>query len=573
MTPSISGTISALEVARRQGAEFATSPGREHETFLLRFSDAIRSCEDSDELQRTACRLLGEHLNVDRVHYGEIRTDERSAIVGPDYCTPGTASLTGRYPLDSFGSTPRLSSGRIAVVDDIDGPSDLGETTRRTCRALGIAAFIVAPLLRDGRLVWTLSVHSGTPRSWTPDEVALVREAGERTWADVQRARAQAELALANRRKDEFLATLAHELRNPLAPIRNGLQIARLSSRNDETLQRVVAMMDRQLTHLVTLVDDLLDVARIGAGKIVLERRAIDIAEVLARSIERGRALLDERGHTLDVAVPDGSVMVDADPERLAQVFTNLLSNAAKYTERGGRVSVRVEASADEAIVQVADTGIGIAPEDLAHVFELFSQARMPEGRSEGGLGIGLALVRQLVEIHGGTVTAHSDGWGRGCTMSVRLPLLRVLPATDALAAAPSPAPTVHGCSVLVADDNVDAADSLGMLLRFDGHDVTIVHDGEAAVAAVQARRPDAVVLDLGMPGLDGLEAARRIRAMPGGRHVRLIALTGWGQDSDRARTREAGFDHHLVKPADPAEVTALLREREAGDGGRPASG
>jgi signal transduction histidine kinase/ActR/RegA family two-component response regulator len=567
MTPSISVTMPAQDVAGRRASETGQA-SRKHETFLLRFADAIRSCEDSDELQRTACRLLGEHLGVDRVHYGEIRADERIAIVGPDYCTPGTRSLTGRYPLETFGSTPRLSSGRVAVVDDVAGPSDLGETTRRTCRALGIAAFIIAPLLRDGRLVWTLSVHSATPRTWTPDEVALVREAGERTWADVQRARAQAELALANRRKDEFLATLAHELRNPLAPIRNGLQITRLSTRNDETLQRVVAMMDRQLTHLVKLVDDLLDVARIGAGKIVLERRPVDVAEVLARSVERARALLDERDHTLDVEVPAGSVMVDADAERLAQVFTNLLSNAAKYTERGGRVSVRLEVADEAAVVHVADTGIGIAPEDLSHVFDLFSQARAPGGVAEGGLGIGLALVRKLVEIHGGSVTAQSDGWGRGCTMSVRLPLLRVESGSEGPSQVAPLAPATAGRTVVVADDNVDAADSLGMLLRFDGHDVTIVHDGEAAVAAVQERRPDVVVLDLGMPGLDGLEAAKRIRAMPGGQDVKLIALTGWGQDSDRVRTREAGFDHHLVKPADPAEVAALLHGREAEDGG-----
>jgi signal transduction histidine kinase len=562
MTPSVSTTPPAFDAEARNAAEFVRAPGREHETFLLRFADAIRSCEDSDELQGTACRLLGEHLEVGRVHYGEIRVDEGIAIVGPDFCTPGTSSLTGRYPLDAFGPVPQLSNGRIATVDDIEGPSDLGETTRRTCRALGIAAFIVAPLLRDGRLVWTLSVHSRTPRSWTPDEVALVREAGERTWADVQRARAQAELALANRRKDEFLATLAHELRNPLAPIRNGLQIVRLSTRNEDSLQLVVSMMDRQLGHLVRLVDDLLDVARIGAGKIVLERRAVDIADVLARSIESARALLDERGHALEVDVPAGAVLVDADPERLGQVFTNLLTNAAKYTDRNGRISVHVEATADEAVVKVADNGIGIAPEDLPHVFDLFSQARGSRRRGDGGLGIGLALVRKLVEIHGGSVTADSEGWGRGCTLSVRLPLLRAVPAAETPARSSPPVPAACGLRVVVADDNVDAADSLGMLLTFEGHDVTIVHDGEAAVAAIEQRRPDAVVLDLGMPGLDGLEVARRTRAMPGGEAVTLIAVTGWGQDTDRARTQEAGFDHHLVKPADPMEVSDLLRRR-----------
>jgi signal transduction histidine kinase len=563
MTPSVSTTHPAFDIEGRKATDVVRAPGREHETFLLRFADAIRSGEDSDELQATACRLLGEHLKVDRVHYGEIRVDEGIAIVGPDYYGPGTSSLTGRYPLDAFGSIPQLSSGRIAVVDDVEGPSDLGETTRRTCRALGIAAFIVAPLLRDGRVVWTLSVHSRTPRSWTPDEVALVHEAGERTWADVQRARAQAELALANRRKDEFLATLAHELRNPLAPIRNGLQIVRLSTRNEDSLQLVVSMMDRQLGHLVRLVDDLLDVARIGAGKIVLERRAVDIADVLARSIESARSLLDERGHALEVDVPAGAVLVDADPERLAQVFTNLLINAAKYTDRNGRISVHVEATADEAVVKVTDNGIGIAPEDLPHVFDLFSQARGSRRRGDGGLGIGLALVRKLVEIHGGSATADSEGWGRGCTLTVRLPLLRAVPAAEAPARASPPAPAACGLRVVVADDNVDAADSLGMLLTFEGHDVTIVHDGEAAVAAIEQRRPDAVVLDLGMPGLDGLEVARRTRAMPGGGAVTLIAVTGWGQEADRLRTREAGFDHHLVKPADPTEVSDLLRRRQ----------
>jgi PAS domain S-box-containing protein len=547
-----------VEERRRAEADLRASRGRE--AFLLRFSDALRAFDDADEIQRQACRLLARHLRADRVHYAEIREDQGIAIFGPDYHRDHAPSLTGRYPLERFGNAPRLRNGKVVIIDDVANAPDLDDDARRACQSLDIGSCIIAPLLRDGRLVWTLNVHCTRPRTWTPAEIALVREAGERTWADVERTRARMELSQANQRKDVFLATLAHELRSPLAPIRNGLHIARLAGRSDETLQRAVAMMDRQVGHLVRLVDDLLDVARIGAGKIALEREAVDVVEVVARSIESSRALLDEHGHALDVNALASPVLVEGDSERLAQVFINLLSNAAKYTERGGRVSVRVEASDDEAVVHVSDTGIGIPPAELQQVFDLYSQIGIHQGRAGGGLGIGLALVRKLVELHGGTVAAHSEGAGCGSTLSVRLPRLGAAP----IAGGPAPAVTQSGssrrCKVVVADDNVDAAESLGALLQFEGHDVIVVHDGEAAVAAVRDHRADAAILDLGMPGVGGLDAARRIRALPDGRDVRLIALTGWGQDTDREQTRAAGFDHHLVKPADPADVAAKLR-------------
>ncbi|HET7204558.1 MAG TPA: ATP-binding protein [Steroidobacteraceae bacterium] len=551
-----------IDIDARKQAEAERRAAEDRQALLLRLSDELRSLDDADALQRTACRLLGEHLRADGVHYGEVRAEDGVVVVGPGYDGDGARSLTGTYPFDSFRDTPRLLEGRTIAVGDVATSADLSETARRTCRALQIASFVTAPLVLDGKLAWTLSVLSRTPRAWTKDEVSLVREAGERTWAEVERARAQSALAQANRRKDEFLATLAHELRNPLAPIRNGLQIARLSSRNDVTLQRIVEMMDRQLAHLARLVDDLLDIARISAGKIALQRKAVDLVDVIARSIESVRTLIDEHGHALEVEAPAGAVIVDGDPQRLAQVFTNLLSNAAKYTERGGRVQVRVEATPDEAVVQVIDTGIGIPPEELQQVFDLFSQVRLHHVRAEGGLGIGLALVRRLVEMHGGSVAAHSEGPGRGSTLTVRLPRVQVEPTVARAGPVAEPPPAVRGCRVVVADDNVDAAESLGVLLRLEGHAVTVVHDGEAAVAAARDRRPDAVILDLGMPGVDGLEAARRIRALPECVATRLIALTGWGQDADRERTRAAGFDHHLVKPADPALVAELLGTR-----------
>jgi PAS domain S-box-containing protein len=556
-----------IDVEERRRAEVELRASRGREAFLLRFSDTMRALDDPEEIQRLACRLLARHLRADRVHYAEIREDQGIAIFGPDYHRDPAPSLTGRYPLERFGSAPRLRSGKVVVIDDVANATDLDDVARRACQSLEIGSCIIAPLLRDGRLVWTLNVHCTRPRAWTPAEIALVRDAGERSWADVERTRARTELAQANQRKDVFLATLAHELRSPLAPIRNGLHIARLAGRNDETLQRAVAMMDRQVGHLVRLVDDLLDIARIGAGKIALERETVDVVEVVARSIESSRALLDEHGHALDMNAPASPVLVEGDSERLAQVFTNLLSNAAKYTERGGLVSVRVEASDDEAVVHVSDTGIGMPAEALQQVFDLYSQIGMHQGRAAGGLGIGLALVRKLIELHGGTVTARSEGVGCGSTFSVQLPRLRAAPVADRPAPAmPQARGAARRCKVVVADDNVDAAESLGALLRFEGHDVIVVHDGEAAVAAVREHRAEAAILDLGMPGGGGLDAARRIRALPDGRDVHLIALTGWGQDTDREQTRAAGFDHHLVKPADPADVAARLRRPGADD-------
>jgi PAS domain S-box-containing protein len=378
--------------------------------------------------------------------------------------------------------------------------------------------------------------------------------------------RAEEALREADRRKDEFLATLAHELRNPLAPIRNGLQIVRLVGQADARLRGTVDMMDRQLTHLVRLVDDLLDVGRISSGKLQLRQQPVALADVLAGSVEAARGLIDAHRHDLamDIAAPD--LRLHGDPDRLTQVFSNLLSNAAKYTEPGGQLRLLVRSEDGEAVVSVIDNGIGIPPADLEHVFDLFSQVRAHQGRSEGGLGIGLSLVRNLVMLHGGSVSAESAGSGTGSCFTVRLPLMadagpRELPPPPAEDASPK-------LRILVVDDNADAANSLAALLELQGHAVAVAHDGEDGIARAQAFQPDVAILDIGMPRMNGVEAARRLRRLPGGDRLLLLALTGLGQASDRERTREAGFDRHLVKPLNLALLSGLLAER-AGTGAR----
>jgi signal transduction histidine kinase/ActR/RegA family two-component response regulator len=364
----------------------------------------------------------------------------------------------------------------------------------------------------------------------------------------------------ADRRKDEFLAILAHELRNPLAPIRTSLHILRLTSADHPSARRVAEIMDRQVDHMVRLVDDLLEVSRITRGKIELRKEPVLLTEVLQSALETSRPLLDAAHHRLTLTIPPDPIVVDADPVRLAQVFANLLNNAAKYTDPGGQIGLAV-VPADRAVsVTVRDTGIGIPADMLPHVFELFAQDDRQARRGPGGLGIGLTLVKSLVEMHGGTVEARSGGAGAGCEFTVRLPLAAVTPPVrgakgpDGLRAELTP----H--RVLVIDDNRDAAESLGLLLTLLGAQVQVEYSGTAALAAIAKSRPTVVLLDLGMPGLDGLEVARRVRQQPELNTVRLIALTGWGRAEDRLRTKMAGFDHHLVKPVAFEELETLLR-------------
>ena len=373
------------------------------------------------------------------------------------------------------------------------------------------------------------------------------------------RKQAEAALREADRRKDEFLATLAHELRNPLAPIRNSLHILRMSSGNDATAERVCEMMDRQVNHMVRLVDDLMEVSRITRGLIELRKEETDLATILRSAVETSKPLMLAADHHLAITIPQEPIQLYGDAVRLSQVFANLLNNAAKYTNSNGQIWLNARREGNEVVVSVRDNGIGISAPILPKVFDMFMQADRSLERSQGGLGIGLTLVKRLTEMHGGTISAHSEGTGQGSEFTVRLPLAATQPhgaGQPPIRHAPASLPQRR---VLVVDDNKDAATSLGMLLKFLGTDVQVTHDGPTALAIIESYRPDVVLLDIGMPGMDGFEVARQVRKRVDFNNIMLIALTGWGQSEDRDRTRDAGFDHHLVKPADITALQSLL--------------
>jgi PAS domain S-box-containing protein len=373
--------------------------------------------------------------------------------------------------------------------------------------------------------------------------------------------RKQAEAALrdADRRKDEFLAILAHELRNPLAPIRNSLHVLKLLSEPDSDTTHLTELMERQVNHMVRLIDDLLEVSRITSGKIELRREAVEIASLARTAVETSRPLIEAAGHQLVVALPPEPLTLHGDPVRLAQVFANLLNNAAKYTQAGGRIWFTVRREGASLIASVRDTGVGIPSDMLPHVFELFRQIDGHAGHAQGGLGIGLTLVKSLVELHGGSVSANSEGNGRGSEFVVRLPLAEERASADSRKSATSSTLALTPKRVLVVDDNRDAAESLGMLLTMLGATVHVSYSGADALQALATHKPSVVLLDIGMPEMDGYEVARRIREQPDFRDVTLIALTGWGQEKDRRRSRRAGFDFHLTKPANVDALETLL--------------
>jgi len=393
--------------------------------------------------------------------------------------------------------------------------------------------------------------------------VVLFTDITERRRTELELRRLADDLAEQDRRKTEFLATLAHELRNPLAPIRSGLQLMRRARGDPQALSRVQDIMDRQIDHLVHLVDDLLDVARITRGQIELKPAWINLEDVVRAAVDTSMPLIETARHRLDLRLPATPVRLVADPVRLTQVVSNLLNNAAKYTPRGGAIVVAVEREVEEdrgqAVIVVSDNGIGIPSESLGSIFQMFTQVSHPSQRSHGGLGIGLSLVRSLVELHGGTITAASRGIDAGSVFTVRLPLAgrdRPVPAEDAPEAAPA-APS--GLKLLVVDDNRDAAETLAALLGIMGHAAPVAADGHQALRMIASLRPQIVFLDIGMPGMSGYEVAEKVRADPQCEGVRLVALTGWGGEADRARSSAAGFDAHLTKPATVTAIEEVL--------------
>jgi signal transduction histidine kinase/ActR/RegA family two-component response regulator len=366
-----------------------------------------------------------------------------------------------------------------------------------------------------------------------------------------------------DRRKDEFLATLAHELRNPLAPIRTAAKIIASPQLTPNQLERAQSIIERQVTHMALLLDDLLDIARITQGKLKLKKARVALSDVLDAAIEAARPKLDEKNHHLHVQLPAEVISLEVDPLRFAQILSNLLINAAKYSNPGSHVEVRAKHRAETLSISVKDDGLGLAAESISGIFEMFSQIEGAESRSESGLGIGLALVKGLAELHGGTVEAHSAGLGHGSEFIVRVPLSAQQSATPQAADDPAPMSTERR-RILIADDNRDAADSLALLLELSGHEVRVAHLGHTALSLAQTFRPNVGLLDIGMPDLSGYEVARALRNESWATNLQLIALTGWGQDDDRRRALEAGFDHHMTKPVDPDQLASLIAKRSA---------
>ncbi len=371
---------------------------------------------------------------------------------------------------------------------------------------------------------------------------------------------AQHALAEADRRKDEFLATLAHELRNPLAPIRNATAILRNAAAGAETREWAVNVVDRQVRAMSRLLDDLLDIGRITRGKLTLSMRPIAARAVIDAAVETAMPLLDARRHRLTVSVVPENIVLTADALRLAQALSNLLTNAAKYTEPGGAIELAATVEAGDVVLAVTDNGIGLEPSSIPQLFAMFGQVESALHRAQGGLGIGLALVKAIAELHDGTAGARSEGPGRGSTFFIRVPLRAPATAIDAVASGEPAARASASMSILVADDNADASDSLAAMLMLHGHRVRIAYDGEQALAALLAERPQVALLDIGMPGLNGYDVARRLRAQPWSDRVRLVAITGWGQEHDRANALAAGFDAHVTKPVDVGTLLATLR-------------
>ena len=428
--------------------------------------------------------------------------------------------------------------------------------------ALGARCYAGFPLLARGALAGVVGFAMRGTDHFDEGDLQVIETVCSQVATTLERLRLLRELRCneqalkeADRRKDDFIATLAHELRNPLAPIYHAVRILELGS-GSPIQKDVVEMMERQVGAMVRLVDDLLEVSRVTRGKIDLQRERVELGGILRDAVETSRPLVEAGAHTLTVEIPGEPFVVDADPVRLAQVFANLLNNAAKYTESGGQISLSARRDQHEVEVRVQDSGSGIPTDLLPHVFEMFTQG-VPRGRAKSGLGIGLTLARTLVELHGGRVEASSPGIDAGSTFTVRLPL--VMGQVDDHASRRAAPTLTSRCRVLLVDDNRDVVDTLGSLLQLLGAEVEVVYDGPSALEALTRFHPTALIVDIGMPGMDGYEVARRVRDRPQGRDLTLIALTGWGQPEDRLRTRRAGFDHHLVKPADLDHLHRLL--------------
>ena len=499
--------------------------------------------------------------------YAEITPDVEYAIVRANYLSSAT-SVVGRHRLNDLGAMAirEFRAGHILLVENVAGDARLDAEAKAMTAALGVGAHLLVPLMQAGRHVAALAVHYATPHAWRSEEVTFVEEFAERTWLALERARSEHEVRDANRRKDEFLATLAHELRNPLAPMRSAAQLLRMPGIGESKARSAREIIERQIQHMVRLIDDLMDVSRITLGQVNLRYEKVNLGTVITDALDASRPAIEAGGHTLDVHLPTAPLYVEGDGTRLSQVFQNLLNNAAKYTPAGGRIALYAARHGRQVFVSVRDTGVGIPKEVRERVFDLFTRLDPSESIKVSGLGIGLALAKQLVELHNGRIEVHSEGAGQGSEFTVVLPI--ILPNLQPSPVASNEISDSSNATerrVLIVDDNRDAAESLAMLLQTSGCEASVAFSGPEALELLESTTPEIVLLDIGMPGMDGYEVARRIRSTAKGEHVFLVALTGWGQAEDKRRAAEAGFDEHVTKPVDPALLGELLSRTRRG--------
>lgn len=551
-----------VEVVRRQ---LQRKRAEEALAFMAQLSAAFAPIGSIEEIARTTCEKIREHFGASMVTFSHLNASGDEVVLF--YSDQALEVKDGTHRLSAYltdSGICELKQGRTLAICDV--AADVRTALHAEAyEQWNVRSLVLAPHLGAGRRTFLLAVHKMTPYRWRTEDVELLEEIAER--AHIRLDRAHAESALADneaklrendRRKDEFLAMLAHELRNPLAPIVNAVHLLGQDTVDDALLRRAREIIGRQAARLTRLVDDLLEVSRITSGRIQLHMERIELSGIIDRAVETARPSIEQRRHEFELSCRAGSIWVDADAARLEQIVVNLLNNAAKYTHDGGRIKLQVGTDERHAVLRVVDNGIGIERDLVPRIFDLFTQAERSLDRSNGGLGIGLSLVQRLVSMHGGTIAVESTV-GQGSEFAVRLPLARAPSVDRAVPPAVTRAPMTQPLRILIVDDNVDAAQSLGMLLETSGHVVRLAHDGAAALSAVGEHEPDVVFLDIGLPLLDGYEVAKRLRRNPGTRVATLVALTGYGQNSDREQARAAGFDHHLVKPVDPSVVEPIL--------------